>query len=234
MNLLDFVILAILGLFVLAGVYKGFLYTSIDILLFILCAAFAFLITPLVAFKVEQNEQVFNTMLYYTEGSENIYDVEYSKKNITEISNAELEDIYEHSKVAYPMDERIRENVATAAFERSNIYTLGDYFNTTMVIFAINVLLFLVFFIALRAILAFLLGWLNYAKPLPVLKKLELPAAIGVGLIRGILALFLFFMIVPLVLTVLPFDFVSDMVEGSTFARFFYYSNFLLRLIRGV
>lgn len=234
MNLLDFVIIAILGLFVLAGVYKGFFYTSIDILLFILCAAFAFLVTPLVAFKVEQNEKVFNTMLYYTEGSENIEDVEYRKKNITEISNAELEEIYEHSKVAYPMDERIRENVAAAAFERSNIYTLGDYFNTTMVIFAINVLLFLVFFIGLRLVLAFLLGWLNYARPLPVLKKLELPAAIGVGLIRGILALFLFFMTVPLVLTVLPLDFVSDLVEGSVLARFFYYSNFLLNFIHGV
>ncbi|MBR3486712.1 MAG: hypothetical protein IKH31_03950 [Clostridia bacterium] len=233
MNLLDFVIIAILGLFVLAGVYKGFLYTSIDILLFILCAAFAFLVTPLVTFKVEQNEKVFNTMLYYTEGSENIEDVEYRKKNITEISNAELEEIYEHSKVAYPMDERIRENVAAAAFERSNIYTLGDYFNTTMVIFAINVLLFLVFFIGLRLVLAFLLGWLNYARPLPVLKKLELPAAIGVGLIRGILALFLFFMTVPLVLTVLPLDFVSDLVEGSVLARFFYYSNFLLNFIHG-
>lgn len=234
MNLLDYVIIAILGLFVLAGVYKGFLYTSLDILLYILCAAFAFLVTPLVAYRVEQNEQVFNAMLYYTEGSENIYDVEYSKKNITEISNAELEEIYAQSKVAYPMDERIRANVASAAFERSNIYTLGDYFNTTMVVFAINDLLFLLFFLGLRIVLAFLLGWLNYARPLPVLKKLELPAAIGVGLIRGILAMFLFFMIVPLVLTVLPFDFVSDLVENSVLARFFYYSNFLLNLIQGV
>ncbi len=233
MNLLDYAIIAVLALFALAGVYKGFMHTALDILCYMLCVVFALLMTPLLAFRVEQNESVFNAMLYYTEGSENIEDVEYRKKNITEISNAELEEIYEHSKVAYPMDERIRENVAAAAFERSNIYTLGDYFNTTMVIFAINVLLFLVFFIGLRLVLAFLLGWLNYARPLPVLKKLELPAAIGVGLIRGILALFLFFMTVPLVLTVLPLDFVSDLVEGSVLARFFYYSNFLLNFIHG-
>lgn len=234
MNILDFAIIAILGLFVLAGVYKGFLYTSIEIFLFVICVIFAFMMTPLLSFRIEQNETLFNTMLYYTEGSENIYDVEYKKKNITEISNAELEDIYSHSKVAYPMDERIRENVAGAVFEGGNIYTLGDYFNQTMVIVTVNILMFLLLFGALRLILAFILGWINYAKPLPVLKKLELPAAIGVGLIRGILAVLLFFMVCPIVLTVLPFDWVSDLVEGSKLARFFYYSNFLLGFIPGV
>lgn len=234
MNILDFAIIAILGLFVLAGVYKGFLYTSIEIFLFVICVIFAFMMTPLLSFRVEQNETLFNTMLYYTEGSENIYDVEYKKKNITEISNAELEDIYSHSKVAYPMDERIRENVAGAVFEGGNIYTLGDYFNQTMVIVTVNILMFLLLFGALRLILAFILGWINYARPLPVLKKLELPAAIGVGLIRGILAVLLFFMVCPIVLTVLPFDWVSDLVEGSKLARFFYYSNFLLGFIPGV
>ena len=234
MNILDFAIIAILGLFVLAGVYKGFLYTSIEIFLFVICVVFAFLMTPLLSFRVEQNDTLFNTMLYYTEGSENIYDVEYKKKNITEISNAELEDIYSHSKVAYPMDERIRTNVAGAVFEGGNIYTLGDYFNQTMVIVTVNILIFLLLFGGLRLILAFVLGWINYAKPLPVLKKLELPAAIGVGLIRGILAVLLIFMICPIVLTVLPFDWVSDLVEGSKLARFFYYSNFLLGFIPGV
>lgn len=234
MNILDLAVLAILALFMLAGVYKGFVYTAIDILLYAICVVFAFLMTPLMAFQVEQNEKLFNTMLYYTEGSENIYDVEYIKKNIAEIPNAELEEIYERSDVAYPMDERIRTNVTDAAFESSGVTTLGDYFNQTMVLVTINILVFLVLFMALRLVLAFVLGWVNYAKPLPVLKKVEIPAAIGAGLIRGVLAVFLFFMVCPIVLTVLPFDVVSDLVEGSKMARFFYYSNFLLGFIPGV
>lgn len=234
MNILDLVIIAILGLFVLAGVYKGFVYTSIDVLFYMICVVFAFLMTPLLAFRVEQDDKIFNAMLYYTEGSENIYDVEYSKKDITEISNAELEEIYSRSKVAYPMNDRIRTNVDEAAFRPSGITTLGDYFNQTMVIVTVNIMVFLVLFAALRILLAFLLGWWNYAKPLPVLKKLEIPAAIGAGLIRGVLAVFLFFMVCPIVLTILPFDVVSDLVENSKLAHFFYYSNFLLGIIPGV
>ncbi|MBR0134891.1 MAG: hypothetical protein IJM18_01705, partial [Clostridia bacterium] len=68
----------------------------------------------------------------------------------------------------------------------------------------------------------------------PVLRKLELPAAIGTGLIHGVLALFLIFMICPIVLTVLPFDVVSDLVENSKLSHFFYYSNFLLGLLPGI
>lgn len=234
MNILDYAIIAVLGLFVLAGVYKGFVYTAIDILFYIICVVLALILMPGLAKRVESNETIFNAMLYYTEGSENIKDVEYRKKDITEIPNAELDEIYALSDAAYPMDERIKENVAEAAFADRGIKTLGDYFNTTMVIVTVNILVFLAVFAVLRSVLAFGLGWFNYAHKLPILKKIDIPASIGMGLIRGVLAVFLFFMICPIVLTVLPFDVVSDLVEKSMFARFFYYSNFLLRLIPGV
>ena len=159
MNILDLAVMAILALFMLAGVYKGFVYTAIDILLYAVCVVFAFLMTPLMAFQVEQNEKLFNTMLYYTEGSENIYDVEYIKKDIAEIPNAELEEIYERSEVAFPMNERIRANVTDAAFESMGVTTLGDYFNQTMVLVTINILVFLVLFMALRIVLGFILGY---------------------------------------------------------------------------
>lgn len=234
MNILDIAILAMLGLFVLGGLYKGFMHTALDILCYMICAVFAFVMLPIISFRVVQNETIFNAMLYYTEGSEYIYDVEYSRRNIAEISNSDLEEIYERSEVAFPMDERIRENVDGAVFESSNIRTLGDYFNQTMVLVTVNILVFFVMFIALRIVLAFLVGWWNYVSPFPVLKKLEIPAAIGTGLIHGILAMFLLFMLCPIILTVLPFEGISDLVEGSKLARFFYYSNFLLSLTPGV
>lgn len=234
MNVLDFIILAVLAIFVLSGIHKGFVYTSVSILFYVICMAFALIMMPMISDLVESNETVFNAMLYYTEGSENIYDVEYSKKDIAEISNAELAVIYAQSKVAFPMDERIAANVEDAAFDQRGIHSLGDYFNQTMVIVTINIAVFLILFAALRIVLGFIIGWFNYAYPLPLLKKLEIPAAAGVGFIRGILAVFLIFMICPVVLTVLPFDVVSELVENSKLAHFFYYSNFILKMIPGV
>ncbi len=234
MNLLDIALLAILALFVFSGVHKGFLYTAISVACMLLCMMLAFVIMPLVSVRVTSNEKIFTGMLYYTEGSEYIYDVELSKTAITQIDRDDLEEVYNRSDVAYPMDIRIRENIEDAAFEDEDIVTLGDYFNETMVLVTINILVFLALYAVLRAVSAFMLGWRNYAKKLKKLKKLDIPAAIGTGLIRGTLAMFLLFMLCPIVLTVLPFDVVEELVERSTLASFFYQSNFLLGLIPGI
>lgn len=234
MNLLDMAIAAMLVLFVLSGVHKGFVYTAISVLCMIVCMTLAFIVMPLISRGVVENEGIFNSMLYYTEGSEYIYDVELSKLPITSIDKDELTEVYNRSDVAYPMDIRIRENIEDAAFEDNGITSLGDYFNRTMVLVTINILVFLLIFAVLRAITAFLVGWRNYAKRLPKLKKLDMVAAAGTGLIHGLLAMFLLFMLCPIVLTVLPFDVVEELVEESKLASFFYQSNFLLRLIPGV
>lgn len=233
MNLLDIVIIAALGLFVLSGVHKGFLYTAISVASILVCLMLAFIIMPLASRRVVSNDKIFNSMLYYTEGSEYIYDVEFSKMPITKIDKADLEEIYERSDVAYPMDRRIRDNIENAAFEDEGITLLGDYYNRTMVLVTINILTFMLIYTAVRVVFAFGLGWWNYAKRLPKLKKVDLPAAIGTGLIRGLLAMFVLFMLVPIILTVLPFDVVEDLVDGSTLASFFYRSNFLLSLMPG-
>ena len=234
MNILDIAIIAALALFVLSGVHKGFIYTAISVVCMLVCIMLAFVIMPLISGRIVKNERVFNGMLYYTEGSEYIYDVELSKTDITRVPRSELEEVYNRSDVAYPMDRRIRENIEDAAFEDENITTLGDYFNQTMVLVTINILVFLACYGVLRALTAFILGWRNYAKSLPRLKKVDIPAAIGTGLIRGVLCLFLLFMLCPIVLTVLPFDVVEELVDASVLASFFYRSNFLLSIIPGV
>ena len=58
--------------------------------------------------------------------------------------------------------------------------------------------------------------------------------AMVAGVIRGMLALFLIFMLLPIMLTVLgKFDYVTELLKDSFFTSFFYRSNFLLSLIPG-
>ena len=61
MNLLDLLIIAVLGLFVLAGLHKGFMYTALNTICIIVCLMLAFLIMPLVSQKVTANEKIFNS-----------------------------------------------------------------------------------------------------------------------------------------------------------------------------
>lgn len=236
LNLLDYAILLVFALFLLGGVYKGFLNTLFSIGAFIVSWLLALLVVPLGARAVKSSESLFNMMLYYTEGSEYIADAELARAPIASLSTAEINDIVSRADVPYPMGKRILENIAGEAFAAEGVATIGDYFNQTIVCVFINILVFLVAFALIRLVLAFILSGVDYAWHLPLLRAGDGILGGGLGLVHGILALFLIFMLLPIGLVFLAgkLEFVTDMINGSFFAHFFYRSNFLLGMMPGV
>ena len=95
--------------------------------------------------------------------------------------------------------------------------------------------MFLLVFAVVRIILAFIMGGVDYAWKLPQLRAGDGVLGGGLGLVRGILALFLLFMLLPIGLVFLAgkLQFVTDLVRESFFAHFFYRSNFLLSMMPG-
>ncbi|MBQ3201028.1 MAG: hypothetical protein IJB22_03815 [Clostridia bacterium] len=236
LNLLDYAILLVFALFLFGGVYKGFLSTLFSIGAFIVSWLVSILCVPLGARAVKSSEALFNMMLYYTEGSEYIADAELSRMPISALSTAEINEIVSAADVPYPMGKRILENIAEEAFAAEGVATIGDYFNQTIVCVFINILVFLVVFAIIRLVLGFILSGVDYAWKLPQLRAGDGILGGGLGLVHGILALFLFFMLLPIGLVFLAgkLQFVTDMINGSFFAHFFYRSNFLLGMMPGV
>ncbi len=235
MNLLDLAIVAILALFMLSGLYKGFLSTVLNIGAYIVSWLIGLIFMPLAAGGVKLNESLYSMMLYYTEGSEFINDIELSRTPISSISTSQLSSIISESDLPYPMGKEIPNNVANEAFADQGVTTLGDYFNQTIVCVFINILVFLFIFAIVRTLLALIIDGVDYAWVLPKLRKSDALLGGCVGIIRGMLAVFLIFMLLPILLTVLgDFDVVRDFIDGSFFVPFFYRSNFLLGLIPGV
>ena len=70
MNIIDAVSICILVLFVLFGIYKGFISTLLNIGAYFISVALSFLLKPLGASAIKHSDRIFNMMLYYTEGSE--------------------------------------------------------------------------------------------------------------------------------------------------------------------
>ncbi len=234
MNIIDLAVLAVLALFALAGYYRGFLTTLLNLGAYLLSALLGFLFMPLAAGGIKGSESLYNMMLYYTEGSEYIENAEYVRANISSLSSVQLSDILSSGNLPYPMGKEIAENIAKEAFAEQGIVTLGDYFNQTIVCVFINILMFLLVFAIVRAILAFVINGMDYAWTFPVLRSGDSLLGLGLGVLRGMFALFLFFMLLPIGLTVLgQFEQIHAMVADSLFAAFFYRSNFLLALIPG-
>ena len=228
MNLIDIAVIGVLALFILHGIYKGFLPTLLSIGAYILAWLAAIVLLPVGSNSIRGSEKLFNTMLYYTEGSEYVNDVEL-------VSTDTLNAVFAKADLPYPMAKNIADNIARESFAENGITTLGDYFNQTIVIVFINILVFIAMFAIIRIILAFIINGVDYAWTLPKLRVADRAIAGGIGLIRGILAVFLLFMLLPIVLIVLQgkFAFLTDMVNDSMMAKFFYRTNFLLSMMPG-
>lgn len=234
MNLIDLFVILILALYVLAGIYRGFLPTVLSLVSNVVSWGAAMLFMPLMANAVKANAGMFNMLLYYSEGSEFIGDVELARTSIDQLSTTQVQTVIDGSGLPYPFAKEIQHNIANRAFSNINISTLGDYFNQTIVCVVINIIVFLIIFAIVRMILALVINGTDYVVKLPKLKQYDTLTGAGFGLVRGIVALGVIFMVVPLVLIVMDFEFVHKILDSSLFAPFFYHSSILLSIIPGV
>lgn len=235
MNFVDIAILLILALTILGGLYRGFVDTACNIAATILSWALAMLMIPLIASGIKNNEKLFNTMLYYTEGAEYvaITDVELTRAPIAQVSADTLHLVLDNADMPRPMPNAVTKNIATEALAEDGITTLGDYFNQTIVCVAINIVSVLLLFAILRTLLAFLIRGIDVGRGgFPVLQRGDSLIGAGLGLIHGVLMVFILFLAVPILLTVLPklYKYLSE----SLFGEFFYQANFLIPLIPSI
>lgn len=232
MNFVDIAILLVLAITVLGGLHRGFVSTVLNIGATMLAFMIALACVPLVSNFVKGDAELFNTMLYYTEGSEYVAatDVELTRASIAGISSEQLRIVLENADMPLPMDACVIRNIASEAFRQSGITTLGDYFNQTIVCVVINILSVLIVFLISRMLLGFVIRCVEYGRGgFPALTRADGVIGAGLGLLHGVLLLFVIFLAVPVALSVLPklYEFLSE----SFFGEFFYKANFLLSMI---
>lgn len=234
MNLLDFVIIGIIALLALLGYFQGFLVSVLNIASFFVSWLLSVIISPAVAAVVKAQASLASQMLYYTEGAELIGNVEHARMAVSGLSAQDMDMIVSESSVPSHIDSLVRSNIAGEVFKAQNISTVGDYFNQTIVNFAINVMSFLAVFLVVRAVLSIFIHATDYTVKLPVLKHFDSLLGGAFGIVRGLFIVFLIFMVVPLLLVVLGGFGIKEYINNSFLGSIFYDANFLLALVGGV
>ena len=230
--MVDLIILLILAIALLAGYYRGMVYSAISLGLSLLSFVMALLLCTTLSGLVQKRQSFYEMMLYYFEGYEYINEtsVELVHVSVSQIGDRELSVVVKNANMPSPFDEAVTKNVKKQVYQRRNIYSLGDYFNQTIVDTVLNILSLLVLFLLFRLILGFVLRLIDFgAAGLPRLRRLDAPLSCGIGLLHGILLVFIVFMLVPLMLVVVPklVKYIDDSVLGG----FFYKANLLLKLV---
>ncbi len=230
--MVDLVILLILAIALLAGYYRGVVYSAINLGVSLVSFALALLLCTSLSGVVQKKQNLYEMMLYYFEGYEYINEtsVELVHVSASQIGDKELAVVVRNANMPSPFDRAITNNVKKQVYESRGIYSLGDYFNQTIVDTVLNILSFLLLFLIFRLLLGFVLRLIDFgAAGLPRLKQFDVPLACGIGLLHGIFLVFILFMLVPLMLVVVPR--LSQFIDDSFLGGFFYRGNLLLRMV---
>ena len=230
--MVDLVILLILAIALLAGYYRGVIYSAINLGVSILSFVMALLLCTTLSGVVQKRQSLYEMMLYYFEGYEYINEtsVELVHVSVSQIGEKELAVVVKNADMPSPFDSAITGNVKKQVYEDRGIYSLGDYFNQTIVDTVLNIISLLLLFLMFRLLFGFVLRLIDFgAAGLPRLKQFDVPLACGIGLLHGVFLVSVLFMLVPLMLVVVPR--LSKFIDGSLLGGFFYRGNVLLRMV---
>ena len=233
MNLIDIIIIGIIGLSVLFGFYRGFVSSVLNAGSGLLAFALSFVLYPTLAAAIQGNDELVRTLLHYTDASSRLGDLNLAITNVVQLGQQGIQDVLAKVSLPPPLDSLLASNIQNTVFEASGISTVSDYVSQTVVQASINILCFLASFVILYILLAILINAIKAVFRLPLLKQLDWLAGGVFGFLRGLLICLAAFTLVPLVMTVVPVDFLTEMIDQSVLAPVFSSGNLILSIMNG-
>lgn len=219
----------------LKGAYEGFATASLNFVLLVISAFFSVVFSPMMARSLLVDTQLSKTLLYFTEDISRIDTVEHAKATLSSLTPAEISDIVSKAELPAPFGALLEQNMLSRAFDGLQLYTVEEYFNTTIVHTIINMFSILLLFIAIYAVTGFLLASVDYAFRLPMLAHADWVAGALMGLVRGIcLCYVLFFMLPAAQVAVGSISLVDSQIQNSQWLLLFTRDNMLWNFVKGI
>ncbi len=231
MNVVDYVIIGLIGLSVLFGIYRGFVSSVLNTGGCLISFALSFWLYPKLAGIIQNNQELVRTLMHYTDASSRIGDLELAISNVAQLTQEKIAEVLSKVQLPAPLDTLLEVNLGSQVFSQSGISTVSDYVSQTIIGACINIICFLLCFIVLFLVVSILLNVIRAVFRFPLLKQLDWLAGGAFGFARGMVLCYALFALVPLVLTVVPFDQISQMIDESQLAAFFNNGNLILSIM---
>ncbi len=227
MNIIDILILAIIAVSVIYGMHRGFISGVLSVAALIGAAALSFAMSPQLAAWLKGNETLVETLMYYTDAGSRVSSLDLSLMSVSQVTEGALEQILSSAN----LPAAFRAAFITGLGSASSGMTIAELLSQTIVSVSISILSFLICFFVSYIVATFVIHLISYVFELPVLRHLD--ALIGgvFGLVRGVLLLFILFMLVPIVLAVAPVPQIEELIAASRLAPMFD-SQLILSILR--
>jgi len=232
LNIVDYVIIGVVAVSVLYGLYRGFVASVLSMGGGLISFLTAFKLYPKLAALIQNNEELQRTLLHYTDASSRIGDLELALTNVVNLGREGIQQVLSNVKLPAPLDSILQVNLENLAYgSQGAASTVSDYVNQTILQASINIICFLVCFAGVYIVFSLLLNLIRAVFRFPVLKQLDSLAGGVFGLLRGVLLCLIVFTLIPLVQTMLPMDFINELIEGSQLAPIFMNGNLITAIM---
>lgn len=231
MNFIDLGILGIIVVSVFIGMYHGFTISLFNIASFIVSWFFSLLLhRPLTRAIIGRYPDILEKIIYYSEGSSKISFGERILP-VSSLSPERISAIVNESGLPNPFRRSLEFNLTHQNLK--GIDSLGQYFDYTVGNVIINLISFILIFLALQLLFTLIISLTSHVATFPVLRKHDSLTAGALGFVRGILFLFILFAFLPLLYLVIPADFLGRFLDSSKLIGFFLNANFITSFVKG-
>lgn len=227
-NIVDWIILAVIVVSVIYGLYRGFINGVLSVAALIGSAVLSFALCGDLAAWLQQNKTLVDTLMYYTDAGSRISNLDLSLLPVSQVTENALSQILQNANLPSAFEMAFVGSFSSA--EQS--VNIAQLLSQTIVSVSLTILSFLICFLISYVLSTFIIHLIGYVFELPVLRHLDSLAGGLFGLLRGVLLVFIFFAIVPIVLAVVPVNFVSDTIAASQLAPYFD-SRIILTILGG-
>ena len=227
MNIIDILILVVLGVSVVFGMYRGIISGVLSVAALIGAAALAFMLSGDLAAWLKGNETLVETLMYYTDAGSRVSNLDLSLLSVSQISESTLAQILKSANLPAAFESAFLSGITSA----NGSMTIAQLLSQTIVNVSISIISFLICFFVCYLAATFVIHLVQYVFELPVLRHLD--ALIGgmFGFVRGVLLLFILFALVPIVLAIAPVPMIEEMIAASRMAPMFD-SQLILSILR--
>jgi len=232
MNIVDWIIIGVIGISVLFGLYRGFVSSVLNVGGGLASFLGAFWLYPKAAELIQSNESLRMTLAHYLEPGSGL-DLAMAQAPVAVLHGNGVQQVLDRMQLPTPLDTILRVNMENNVFANLNLTTVSEYVNQTILQASINILCFVVCFIVMYFLLSCLFNMIRAVFRFPQLKQLDSIAGGVFGLLRGLLVCLVVFTLVPLVQTMVPLDMISDLLEESTLAPVFMNGNLITAIMNG-
>lgn len=233
MNIIDLALLLVLFISIIFGIYRHSISSLLGLAACLFSFLFAFMAGPQLAAWLGSNQGLTGMLASYTDASSLVGDFSLASTKVAGMSESTLEAVIKNVDLPQCIELILRDNLASAIFERSGVITVNDYIASTIVTAILQSASFVVCYFLCFIVLHFFISLLDHVLQFPVLKFFDGPVAAVFGLLRGVLVLYVLFLLVPVLETAIPLDLISNYIGRSVLAPIFESDGFFLRVVTG-